>query len=543
MLRHCLVLVACSLLLPAVGSAQLPMANWAGPDTVSCGEKGVQLGVSTPCPNCCFSWSPAEGLDAVNIQNPIARPKRPTTYTVVVTDENFSQLKRDQVHVGLSFGELHFIPDHLTQGTEEIVLARLKNNTSNAPTTWSIEGLDLGCTITPNPGDQDLATLHPGDEYGKIRVKVQKTADSECYFVDTLPVNSGVKDLILIDDNTPNRVARTGETLYLIGNSPEETKARLIAVPNEGGFAPGIPDYKEMPDSPTPIDGVPEQIMDGNPGVLFFEEDIFAAGEEFPAYDPSISVQRRVPQENTSGLPDLANNLVNWFNNFFDFDLNLSNQDFGFGSPPGDPPAQEPLCPAPDPFSFDLVAGVVWKESDVEKYASPELGIKKECVLDLGLSASGRAYHPYFTRHINLGFVEVCTEMYAGFDWSATLHLGLASDESQPSSDWMANDPQFEVSITGLAGFGGTLGAGSGYTLKASGSAAVTAKAFLEYKTEGRALIAYGKLLPVVMKIEASVENETNMGDSEPLFNLISKEIVLFKELTSPTFTLYTFPE
>jgi hypothetical protein len=542
MLLFRLIPAASLFLLPALGQAQLPNVNWAGPDTVSCGEKGVMLGVPDDCPNCCFSWSPAEGLDAVNIQRPTARPKKPTIYTVVVTDENFSTMKSDKVDVGLSFGELHFVPDHLTQGTMEIVLARLKNNTEDAPTTWSIEDPDLDCNIDTSLGDHDLATITPGSEYGKILVKVQKTADSTCYFVDTLPVNNGVKDLILIDDNTPNRVARTGETLYLIGNSSSETKARLIAVPNEGGFSSGIPDYKVMPDSPTPIDGEDEQIMDGNPGILNFDEDVFAAGDDGPLFEPRITVRRRVPIENTSSLPELATSLTTWFNNLFNFDLNLSQQDIGLSNPPGTPAHEDPACSAPVPFDVDVIADIVWKESDVEKFNSPNKGLKRECVIDLGLTVFGRVYHPYFTRRIPL--LGVCSEMYAGFDLSIPLHLGLASDESLESDDWMANDPQLEAAINWVVGLGATLDdENSGYSLNVSGSASITAKAFLEYKSPARQLVAYAKLFPVVMKINASVDSESNMGDSEPLFQLISEEIVLFKEFSSPTITLHTFTE
>jgi hypothetical protein len=154
----------------------------------------------------------------------------------------------------------------------------------------------------------------------------------------------------------------------------------------------------------------------------------------------------------------------------------------------------------------------------------------------------GRVYHPYFTRRIPL--LGVCSEMYAGFDLSIPLHLGLASDESLESDDWMANDPQLEAAINWVVGLGATLDdENSGYSLNVSGSASITAKAFLEYKSPARQLVAYAKLFPVVMKINASVDSESNMGDSEPLFQLISEEIVLFKEFSSPTITLHTFTE
>ncbi|MBL8003582.1 MAG: IgGFc-binding protein, partial [Candidatus Kapabacteria bacterium] len=66
-----------------------PIAN-AGPDTVSCGGNGVQIGRQTTggTPNYSFLWTPSTGLSNDKIERPIAAPSTNTTYILRVTDAN-----------------------------------------------------------------------------------------------------------------------------------------------------------------------------------------------------------------------------------------------------------------------------------------------------------------------------------------------------------------------------------------------------------------------------------------------------------------------
>ncbi len=64
----------------------LPTAN-AGADVAICFGNSTQLSASSNGPNS-YAWSPATGLSATNIPNPIASPAATTTYTVVVTNGN-----------------------------------------------------------------------------------------------------------------------------------------------------------------------------------------------------------------------------------------------------------------------------------------------------------------------------------------------------------------------------------------------------------------------------------------------------------------------
>lgn len=513
--------------------ADVQAQNWAGPDKATCGEKGVMIGSSDACNGCCFSWSPAEGLSDAHIKNPIARPKKPTWYTVTVVDENLSWKKTDKVFVDLSFGEFIFEPDHLEQGSDEIALVRLKNNIENHPTTWSLPD-PLGCTIEPS-GDPNLASIHPGNQYGKLLVKVQNANDAECYFTDYIPVNNGVKDLIVKDLNNPERMAKTGETLYLVGLEESEVIAKLIAIPNEGGFANGNPMYHpNFTLEHNPINGEDEQEVTEEPTIALAGGNtaVYQAGES-PDYEPEITVVRIHPAESSVEALELFQNMMTFLQEWkdrFDFEnLDLDAQ----GPPPG------PECPSQDPFDVNWNFGLVFKGIEVEKYNSPALGTKRDLSLDFGVHIAGRIYHPTLTCHCSKFGVGICSEVFAGVDLNQDFHLSMTSDQSLADPSYKLNDPQLEIVMTGLAGFNITLLSGLGIDLIGQGSATVSTKLIFEYKTETGDITAAASLAPITLKIEAAVVNETNMGEFEPVFNLISEEVVLFKGYPLDPIVLY----
>ncbi|RMG91885.1 MAG: hypothetical protein D6706_17760, partial [Chloroflexi bacterium] len=61
-----------------------PVAN-AGPDVTICKGQSTQLSASG---GVSYTWSPATGLSATNIPDPVASPQSTTTYSVTVTDAN-----------------------------------------------------------------------------------------------------------------------------------------------------------------------------------------------------------------------------------------------------------------------------------------------------------------------------------------------------------------------------------------------------------------------------------------------------------------------
>ncbi len=75
----------------------------AGPDRVTCSNSSVQLDINlVPKPGTTYdvTWTPATGLSAANIPNPVAAPQAPTTYYVsVVPGGLVACAKRDSVKV------------------------------------------------------------------------------------------------------------------------------------------------------------------------------------------------------------------------------------------------------------------------------------------------------------------------------------------------------------------------------------------------------------------------------------------------------------
>ncbi|MFN8249604.1 MAG: endonuclease [Ferruginibacter sp.] len=66
-----------------------PSINITGGNTAICNGAGTQLTASASgSTSYTYSWSPATGLSATNISNPVASPTTTTTYTVTVTDGN-----------------------------------------------------------------------------------------------------------------------------------------------------------------------------------------------------------------------------------------------------------------------------------------------------------------------------------------------------------------------------------------------------------------------------------------------------------------------
>lgn len=72
-----------------------PVANAVSSNDITCTVTSTQLQASG---GVAYLWSPANGLSAVNIANPVARPAGTTTYYVRVTDEN-NCVSKDSVTV------------------------------------------------------------------------------------------------------------------------------------------------------------------------------------------------------------------------------------------------------------------------------------------------------------------------------------------------------------------------------------------------------------------------------------------------------------
>lgn len=501
--------------------------NWAGPDTTSCGELGVVIGSNDPCPGCCYFWAPSFGLNDRTIKNPIAKPTTETSYSVTVTDANLRLKGIDEVVVGLSFGDMFFSPDHLVQSSEQsivdAVLLSLEGVNSPSDIAWDILTPTLGCEHVP----QGLgARITPGDHYGEITVQASKVGTPGCIVKGMLPVNNGVKDVWAIDTAHTNRIAKTGQTLYVIGHEG----VRIQAIPNPGGFEDGIPDWKpDSHGSTTPMDGEDDFISSESIGLSDVVSD-YIAGDE-PDFKPQVTVVRKPPQPTIETVITLEgiDYLLEGLSNL----LKFKNQ-----------PDVDPPCGPLYPFSLSLTTpSVKFNEQIVEKYNTPRLSRKQELAVETELTASGRLFHPVFTKSFTCKYfdVAVCSRLFIEATANAAANVKIVKDPSMADSTFQAVSPEF---VLGISVGGGAEFAFQpvGYLLTAKAKIGTSAKCTFSYKNHQ--LIAVLKINPAVTKVEAKIQAIGDMGQFEDLswgLGNFSRELELIPARELGPYVLYNF--
>lgn len=500
-------------------------SDWAGPDKLSCGEEGVSIGIgSDPCPDCCYNWTPAEGLSCTDCKNPVAKPQTKTKYTVTVVDQHLRWKETDDMVVDLTFGEMNFTPDHLEQGTEDLVTARLLKNLNNDPITWDFGSADLGCMIDPMGAFE--ASIRPGTQYGEVIITASNDNEPGCIVKKTLPINNGVKDVWAIDPDSPNRIAKNGQTLYVFG----QEAVIIRAIPNEGGFANGNPDWKEdSHGSVTPTDGQETNIMSEGHTVLGNESD-YIAGED-PDFMPQTKVIRKTnvttEQDVIAGVTAL---------------MNLIKDKLKFkGS--GSTDAPDIPCASPDPFKIDAATtSFKIKTTEVEKWNSPASATKFEAAFDATYGVTGKLYHPQFTRNVYIpGFgIDVCSQLYASAGSSVSVAFNLAKDPSKENDDWLP------INIQGK--FGIKLGSGFVLTVvsplyAASGSAefSISLESVAEYQAVDNKLVSYISISPATCAISSTVYKVTDIGQYKKVFVGPSAKIQIISGFKSDPVTIYDF--
>jgi hypothetical protein len=500
--------------------------NWAGPDTVTCGELGVIIGSSDPCPGCCYFWSPTIGLSDHKIKNPTAKPKTETIYSVTVTDSNLRLKGTDQVTVGLSFGEMFFSPDHLIQASEEsvvdAVLLNLEGVNSPSDITWDILSPTLGCEFEPEGLG---AKITPGNFYGEITVQASKVGTPGCIVKEKLPVNNGVKDVWAIDTDTPARIAMQGETLYVV----DQSEVLISAKSNPGGFSMGIPDWKQDGfGSAIPPDGTADNPM-SEPFYLTGNYSEYIAGDD-PEFKPKVGVMRIqnavIQQEITPAIEGL-------------FDLLKSKLKFKTKNE-----EEEEIdipCGDSDPFEIDEVeVNYILKRSVAENFMSPDTGIKYEAAIEGTFGATGKIYHPYFTRTVSLPGVSVCSKLWAGASSSITFAMNFVSDPAMQDPDWHVDNFQGKWGIKLFSGFE-LAAVTSGWAASGSAEFTISVESVSEFQVADKKLVAYLEIKPVYCTISTNVYKLSDNNQFKKVFSGPSVEILLMSPYKSTPFTLYNF--
>ncbi len=351
-------------------------SDWAGDNVFICPSIGDTLGIKTdPCPECCYEWTPQEGLSCTDCKNPVVNIETPQTYSVKVTDPMLRWQETDEVDVAIGFGPISFTPTFLQQGRQdEKVTAILEENIHNVPIKWSFVGDSLGCTI--NPIDQFTAQITPGNKYGKITIKATDASNTTpplCFVEKEIEINEGIKDLFAEDAQHPGRIAKNGETLNLVGHND----VRVTPIPNDEGFFPGQPDYRNdlFAGCPTPTDGNTSSFITSCSG----DEEIIAGG--LPTFEPKVFIRRY--QESSEDL-----NFPN-FGGLEAIEDALDGIEFKNGKI-GSLEA-----------AFNIGASKITKTL-VEKYQSPDTAYKFEYIFGITGSLDGRIKDPRFSGEIDL---------------------------------------------------------------------------------------------------------------------------------------------
>lgn len=499
--------------------------QWAGPDKATCGELGVTIGSSDPCEGCCYLWSPATGLDDAKIKNPKALPASPTEYTVTVTGPNLQAKGSDKVMVDVEFGEMFFSPEHLIQSSDQTSDAGLLNlGDVNSPSeiAWTILTPTLGCTLVQQGL---LAVISPGNHYGTITVQASKVGVPGCIVKGTLDINNGVKDVLAIDPDSPDRIAKAGQTLNVV----DQSAVTIRAIPNPGGFSEGTPDWKQDAyGSNKPGYEVEEATM-SEPHGLTNNYAEYIAGDD-PEFKPKTGVRRITNVQTTLPLNTGIGALFNLFKEVCKFRTN-----------PGDESAT-PQHDCGDGVSFDFAeqsSNFALKKSIVERYNDPDTSYKFEVAIEGIYQATGRIYHPYFTKSFDFGIVSVCSEVYMGVDVPITFAMNIVQDSSQADPSWHVDNFQGKWGIKLLGGIKLEASAG-GWDATGTAEFSISAESISEFQAVTGDLISYIEIKPASGTITGKV-TKTEDGNQTFELEFPSKEIQVIDAIKTTPITIYSF--
>lgn len=531
-MRYLIVYFFLLFMQPLTGWSQ----QWAGPDVEVC-ERGSQkqLGSDAPCVDCCYSWSPRKGLNCYDCKRPyLIEAKDPIEYTVVVYDQYLKKIGEDKVFVDLAFGNIHFTPKVLIESSDDTVQAELlvlSDDFDPQEIYWDFIGDDLGCSMNVNEEGYS-AWIAPGNDYGTITVEARYLGEyeGECRAEADIDVNNGVKDVWAIDHTQPGRIAKNGDTLYVLN----ESRVNISAKPNEGGFKAGVPDWKaDAYGSTTPMDGLDSVATFEDPALLPGRISQYIAGEA-PDDPPKVTVIRRFPVPEWTqpiSIPGM-DTLDKFIKKYFTF----------FNSAPITP------CGTLDPFSLSLsLPSLEYKISEIEKYNDPNIGKKQVLKIATSISAAGKIFHPGFTKTFTFRAFGVdlflCSRLYAELTGMFEANMEFVQNDSLPDPDWTAQSPQVTAGF-GVSGNFEFAFTPPGYLLTASARIKSSIEMTFGYVSETKVLNHTLKVDPATAKLEAKLQQESDPGKFEDILGgrlNLSKTIVLIKGGTHGPYDLYQF--
>lgn len=385
----------------------------AGPDKEICKGKSVRLG-GVSGPDYCYYWTPQSGLDNPNAPNPSATPEKTTTYTLIVTGPEFSGRWMDEVTVTVfDIKDIVYDKPMVYADGETVITPQAVVEPSGRKLDWKIEGEALGCWW-------ENERIIIGTDPGTIMVRVlDNKTYPECYLDKPLEILDPVKSITAEDVKNRGRIAKEGETLYLVG---PERLAEVTAVPAQNSFTGLAPVWSgtcEVPTSGT------SSFTNYPNGVLTCS---YTAGK-----DKSITITRLASTSiEIKPLPGFSDAGIK---KFLEKDLTFK------GSKVGGIKGE---------ISF---GSTNFKKSLVGKYMNPGTDYKYEFNLGFAGSITGKIVHPLYSKKVTSPWGSAKWELY--FEAKANLSIGggLVKDPSTEYQGWTGKNLAATLDGTFKVGF------------------------------------------------------------------------------------------
>ncbi|MCR6637544.1 MAG: hypothetical protein NVV82_00700 [Sporocytophaga sp.] len=385
----------------------------AGPDKDICKGKSVQLGGAAN-PDYCYYWTPQSGLDNPNSPNPMATPDKTTSYTLIVTGAEFSGRWMDEVTVSvfdikdIVFDKPMVYADGVTVVTPQAVV-----DPPGRRMEWDFDGEALGCWW-----ENEKVII--GTDPGTINVRVfDNKTYPECYLDKPLEILDPVKTVTAEDIKSRGRIAKAGETLFLVG---PERLAEVIAEPSQNSFTGQAPVWSGTCVTPSLGTSSFTNYPEGSASCTY------TAGK-----DKSVTITRLAATSlEVKPLPGFSDAAIKKF-----LEKDLTFKGSKVGGIKGD-------------INFGSTS---YKRSLVGKYMDPGTDYKHELNLGFSGSITGKIVHPLYSKKVTSPWGSAKWELY--FEAKAALSIGggLVKDPSTEYQGWSGKNLAATLDGTFKVGF------------------------------------------------------------------------------------------
>ena len=287
-----------SIIILFITALSFPLAqaqDFAGENQTICQGEGATIGNPSAPDEYCYKWSPEIGFESSSVEDktPTVNPPHTIEYTVVATSQDFLAVFTDTVKITVGLGGVRLANEHVEpDSTANQTSASITETPPNTTINWKIEGDDRGCEIDDVTGK--ISYCH---QFGTVTVRAFVVGDEDCYADATLYVDADVREVWAIDNAHPQRRAKNGDTLHLVGHN--DVKLMAVPFPNES-FGSNQPDWSGSTVSP-PTPHAVEWVHDD--GAYSFME--------IKAGNKTVYVKRH--QAGSVGVGNLTNGLVTAF--------------------------------------------------------------------------------------------------------------------------------------------------------------------------------------------------------------------------------------